>query len=49
MPVQYKDTHVARQLPKSWEIGIGKDIRGQVVTKSFTKNNREKFSNQYTN
>ena len=27
-------THVARQLPKLWQIKIGKDIRGQVVTKS---------------
>ena len=26
---------VARQLPKLWQIGIGKDIRGQVVTKSL--------------
>ena len=27
--------HVARQLPKPWQIGICKNIRGQVVTKSL--------------
>ena len=27
-------SHVARQLPKPWQIQIGKDIHGQVVTRS---------------